>query len=117
MPFSHAVKSAPSGATLLPQAVPGVLRRALARWGSGLILLACERSEAPWEFIHRNGETSSDRILGNVEAVIGKAVCVVHAMVGEAPLPDFACVAVFALQPKREAALDELHGFFNVNVR
>lgn len=37
-------------------------------------------------------------------------------MVGEAPLPDFACVAVFALHSKREASLDELHRFFDGQV-
>jgi hypothetical protein len=86
------------------------------RWGLGPVFLTCEGSEAPGELIWRIGETGFDRILSNIDAVIGEAFRVVDAMVGEAPLPDFACVAVLALHSKREAALDELHGFFEGHV-
>lgn len=75
-------------------------------------LLTCEGSEAPGKFIRGRSEARPDRVVGDVEAVIGEAVRVVHAMIGEAALPDFACVAGFALQAKGEAAFDELHRFF-----
>jgi hypothetical protein len=116
MTFSHAEKSRAERRFLAAAGRSWGPRRASAQWGSGLILLARKGSKAPGKFIRGSGETGFDRILSNVEAVIGKAVRVLDAMIGEAPLPDFACIAVFALHSKREAALDELHCFFEGHV-
>lgn len=102
---------------MLPQAVFGALRRASARWGSGLSFLTRKSPEAPREFIGRRGQTRFDRVLRNIDTAIGKAVSVLHAMVGESALSDFACVPEFALQSKGKAALDEPHGLFKSYVR
>src|ERR1700733_5998598 len=66
--------------------------------------------------MQRSGEAGFNRILSNVEPVMGKAVCVLDTVIGETPLPDFACIAVFALHSKRKAALDELNGFFEGHI-
>src|ERR1035438_8069328 len=66
-------------------------RAGRSRWSaiSGLSfvfggLLSCEGSEAPGEFIWRGGEARLDGVVGDVTAMVGEAVRVVHSMIGEA---------------------------------
>lgn len=91
-------------------------RAGRSRWSaiSGLSfvfggLLSCEGSEAPGEFIWRGGEARLDGVVGDVTAMVGEAVRVVHSMIGEAALPHFAGVAGFAFEAKGESAFDKLH--------
>ena len=59
---------------------------------------------------------ASDRVRGDIRAMVLEVFVVIHPQFRESALPDLARVAGFALEAKRKAPFDELHRFFDGHV-